>query len=95
MRAIDRALTVGDKRENASDALARIRRNRDRLAGHAEWRLSGPEVDMMILCGIVDGLLDGTVRREELEQRAATFTCPRCGKERPRNGMLCWNCGAK
>lgn len=94
MKSIDHALSRGIKPESLAEAFARIKQNRDRLAGHQEWRLSSVEVDMMILTAAIDGLLDGTIRREEFVKQA-TVVCQRCGKERPNNGMLCWNCSAR
>jgi len=91
MRPVDRALTT----ETLAKAIGRIRANRDRLTANPGWRLSQIETDMMILCGVVDGLLDGSVSAAELREVSDRFNCPQCGKARPRNGFDCWNCGAK
>ena len=94
MRPVDRALSCGTKQETLPKAIGRIRANRDRLVEHSGWRLSQVEIDMMILCGVVDGLLDGSVRAEEV-RASDRFVCPQCKAERPRNGFACWNCGEK
>ena len=93
--AVEYALSLGREKENLAKALGRIRRGRDRLRDNPSWRLSEVEIDMMILCAIVDGLLDGSINPEEFREVSDRFVCQKCGKERPRNGFACWYCGAK
>lgn len=93
---VQRSLSLGQGvKENLPKSLERIRARRDRLEEHPEWKLSQVEIDMMILCGIVDGLVDGSISRIELEAQTGNIRCPKCGSVRPGNGMLCWNCGAR